>query len=245
MFAVPSGSFYSVGHGVEPTARGPPNLKATRPRGRQDGIQTTADARQGPSPGPRVTDASSPNDGTHANRTSSGTRTDAGWSRGSGRGLSRRVRDGRSWGRAHRYLERQGSRPARAALRPRLRAAERVGCRFGPGSRAGRLPGHRHHQRGHRLGVRGPGRRSHRPRLDARAHRPDRGCRGRAGDRRPRGRVRRDRRGGRPHRGAGRRARCGGRQHRGRHGWAAVRHRGGRRAAVRRPGRGAQRARSC
>ena len=56
-----------AGVGAEPTDPG-----ATRPRCRQDGIRTFADARRGPHPGPRVTDASSPIDGTHSNRTSSG-----------------------------------------------------------------------------------------------------------------------------------------------------------------------------
>ncbi len=216
MFAVPSGSFYSVGHGVEPTARGPPSLEATRPRCRQDGIQTTADARQGPSPGPRVTDASSPNDGTHPNRTSSATRTDARPSQASGPGCRAAsamadhgvVLSGTSNDKAAALLALHagpGFVLPNAWDAGSARVLEQVGFPAIATTSAGiawacGVPDGGAVDRDSMLGHIGA----------------DRGCRGRARDRRPRGRVRRDGRGGRPHGGASRRARRGGRQPRGR-----------------------------
>ena len=208
-----------VGHGVEPTGAGATVLEATRPRAPAARHPDHRGRAPRTSPGPRVTAC------VLAERRDAGQsyvvarRTDAvvRFRFGSGSGLSR----GSRWpimGSCAPDLDRQGSRPARPARRSRLRAPQRLGCRVRPHPRAGRLPGHRHDQRGHRLGVRGPGRRSPRPRHDARARRPHRGRGGRAGDRGPRGRVRRHRGRGRPHRGPGRRARGGGRQPRGRTG---------------------------
>jgi hypothetical protein len=51
--------------------------EATRPSRREHGIPTTANARPGPSPGPRVAGASSPNDGTPDKPTCSVTSMDA------------------------------------------------------------------------------------------------------------------------------------------------------------------------
>ena len=54
--------------------------------------------------------------------------------------------------------------PARAPLGPRVRAAQRLGRWLRPRPRAGRLPGHRHDERGHRVVAGRPGRRRPGPR---------------------------------------------------------------------------------
>ena len=97
-----------------------------------------------------------------------------------------------------RNVERQGSGPPRPARWSRLRAPQRLGCRLRPHPRAGRLPGHSHDQRGHRLALGVPDGGVAAPRNDARARRSHRRRSERAGDRRPRGRVRRHRGRGRP-----------------------------------------------
>ncbi len=168
---------------------GSAELEARRAPPRVHGIPGRRERVQGPSDGPRVAGASSPNGGAQVNRTGSGPLPDA--------GLSANVPDGRSWGGDQGTDHRQGRRAAGAAHRFRLRAPQRLGCRVGPGARTGRLPRDRHHECRHRLGLRSPGRRRVRPRPDARAHRCHRRRGRRPGERRPRGRLRRHPRRGR------------------------------------------------